>query len=229
MHYEAWTGCKSDVSHLQISSSLDWAYIPKQVQKGKLESRAVKVCLLGQQTDEAKGYQLENLECGKLIASLDIQFFENNIPSDLAVIGIDTPKILTIVVDKLVNDVLAKENVTTVAQSNSRLTHIISDTIPTNIVDQNHTPEIVHSITPINNVTSEVPSSLPPIQKKTSKWDYLSRKDVSTYVYKLAECYGLLAINDAITLDGSVNLTFIAVTNEPRTYYEALYSLYSSE
>jgi len=78
-------------------------------------------------------------------------------------------------------------------------------------------------------VTSEVPSSLPPIQKKTSKWDYLSRKDVSTYVYKLAECYGLLAINDAITLDGSVNLTFIAVTNEPRTYYEALYSLYSSE
>jgi len=52
---------------------------------------------------------------------------------------------------------------------------------------------------------------------------------VSTHVHKPAERYRLLAINDAITLGGSVNLTFIIVTNEPRTYYEALCSLYSSE
>jgi len=38
-----------------------------------------------------------------------------------------------------------------------------------------------------------------------------------------------LAINDDITLDDSVNLTFIAVINEPITYHKALCSLYSSE
>ena len=38
-----------------------------------------------------------------------------------------------------------------------------------------------------------------------------------------------MAINDAITLGSSVNLTFIIVINEPRTYYEALCSLYLSE
>ena len=80
-----------------------------------MESRAVKVCLLGWWTDEAKGYQLEDLESSKLIALQNVQFFENDIPSDLAVIGIDTLKILTIVVDKFVNDALAKENITAVA------------------------------------------------------------------------------------------------------------------
>ena len=48
-------------------------------------------------------------------------------------------------------------------------------------------------------------------------------------VYKLAEHYGLLAINNIISLSGFVNLIFIAITNEPRTYYEVLCSLYSSE
>jgi len=49
------------------------------------------------------------------------------------------------------------------------------------------------------------------------------------YVYKLAECCGLLAINDTINLGGSINLTFIAVTNESRTYHKALYSFYLSK
>jgi len=35
------------MSHLQIIGSLGWAHISKQVQKEKLESRVVKVCLLG--------------------------------------------------------------------------------------------------------------------------------------------------------------------------------------
>ena len=48
-------------------------------------------------------------------------------------------------------------------------------------------------------------------------------------VCKPATCYRLLAINDAISLGDSVNLTFIAVTNEPRTYCKALCSSYSSE
>ena len=44
--YEAWTEHKPDVSHLCVFGSLGWAHVPKQVRKGKLESRAVKVWLL---------------------------------------------------------------------------------------------------------------------------------------------------------------------------------------
>ena len=67
--YEAWTGHKADVSHLWIFGLLGWVYVPKQVRRGKLESRAVKVHLLGWWNNEAKGYQLEDLENRKLIAS----------------------------------------------------------------------------------------------------------------------------------------------------------------
>ena len=49
------------------------------------------------------------------------------------------------------------------------------------------------------------------------------------HVRKPAEHYGLLTINDAISLGGSVNLIFIAIANEPRTYCKVLYSSYSSE
>ena len=65
--------------------------------------------------------------------------------------------------NKFINNVLTKENVTTVAQSNSKLTHIVSDTILMNIVDQKNILEIACPITSINNITSEVLSDLPPI------------------------------------------------------------------
>ena len=45
---------------------------------------------------------------------------------------------------------------------------------------------------------------------------------------KPTEYYRLLAINDTISLGGSVNLTFIAITNGPRTYHKALCSSYSN-
>ena len=67
--YEAWTGHKPDVSHLRIFDSLGQAHIPKQVRKGKLESRAVKFWLLEWWTDETKGYQLEDMKNSKLITS----------------------------------------------------------------------------------------------------------------------------------------------------------------
>ena len=81
--YEAWTGRKADVSHLRIFGSLGWAHVPKQVRRGKLESRAVKVRLLGWWNNEAKGYRLEDLENRKLIALRDVHFFEDDSPSDL--------------------------------------------------------------------------------------------------------------------------------------------------
>ena len=45
--YKSWTSRQLDVSHLRIWESFRWAHVPKQVQKGKLESRAVSVGLLG--------------------------------------------------------------------------------------------------------------------------------------------------------------------------------------
>jgi len=47
------------------------AYISKQVQKRKLESRVVSVRLLGWWNNETKGYRLEDLESGggKVIVS----------------------------------------------------------------------------------------------------------------------------------------------------------------
>ena len=78
-------------------------------------------------------------------------------------------------------------------------------------------------------MTSKVLFDLLLIQKKSFKQDCLLRKNVSTHVYKLAECYRLLAINDTITLDSFVNLIFIAVTNKPRIYCETLHFSYSSE
>jgi len=67
--YEAWTGRKPDVSHLRVFGSLGWAHVPRQVRRGKLESQAVKVQMLGWWVNKAKGYRLEDLENGKLIAS----------------------------------------------------------------------------------------------------------------------------------------------------------------
>jgi len=101
--------------------------------------------------------------------------------------------------------------------------HIVSDTISTDVVGQNNTPKIAHTIISINN---KVLSDLLPIQNKTSKWNYLPKRDMSMCMYKLAEHCRLLAINDA---NSAVNLTFIVVTNEPRTYYEVLCSFYLSE
>ena len=45
--YEAWTGQKPDVSHLQIFGSIGWAHVPRPVRDGKLQSQAVKVWMLG--------------------------------------------------------------------------------------------------------------------------------------------------------------------------------------
>ena len=67
--YEAQTSHKPDISHLYILGLLRWAHISKQVCKGKLESQAIKVKMLGQQINKSKSYCLKNLENNKLITS----------------------------------------------------------------------------------------------------------------------------------------------------------------
>jgi len=44
--------------------------------------------MLGWWVNEAKGYCLEDLENGKLIASRDVRFFEDDSPSDLVSIEV---------------------------------------------------------------------------------------------------------------------------------------------
>ena len=123
--YKAWTRCKPDVSHLRIFGLLGQAYIPKQVRKRKLKSRAVKVCLLGWQTDKAKGYQLEDLENNKLIALQDVQFFEDNSPSDLVTIDISTPTITVTVIDNFVDYALVHGKTKTSGKSSPKSIHNI--------------------------------------------------------------------------------------------------------
>ena len=88
--YKAQTGRKLDVSHLHIWGSFGWAHVFKQVQKEKLESSAVSVRLLGQWNNETKGYRLENLESEdrKVIASQDVKFMKDKVPSNLTVIDV---------------------------------------------------------------------------------------------------------------------------------------------
>ena len=45
--------------------------------------------MLGWWTDETKGYRLEDLENNKLIASKDVQFLEDETPSELAIMDIE--------------------------------------------------------------------------------------------------------------------------------------------
>ena len=100
--YTKWNELKKkpDISHLQIFGSLGWAYVLKEVWEGKLESRAVRVCMLGQWADETKGSRLEDLENGKLITSRDVQFCEDTTPSELACMEVG----LTHSSDKEIND-----------------------------------------------------------------------------------------------------------------------------
>ncbi len=100
--YEACTGRKADISHLQVFGSLRWAHLPEPVCEGKLESRAVMVQMLGWWTDEMKRYWLEDLENGKLIASQDIHFLEDDIPSDLAVVEINQPQVPSQQIDSVI-------------------------------------------------------------------------------------------------------------------------------
>jgi len=191
--YEAWTGRKPDVSHLRIFGSLGWAHIPKQVRKGKLESRVVKVWLLGWWTNKTKGYQLEDMENGKLITSQDIQFFEDSSP----------------------NDAINRE-------ANQRDTHQDSES-SYNISEIPTVPSTNHSTTPTNDEPNHIPAASPSAPKKSLKWNNLPKRDASNCTQKPPERYALLSTDNAIAINDSLNLGFVAVANEPQSFQEAAY------
>ncbi|KAJ3563959.1 hypothetical protein NP233_g8606 [Leucocoprinus birnbaumii] len=165
--YEVWTGQKLDISHLRIFGLFGWALVPKEVRHGKLESRAVRVRMLGWWTDETKGWRLEDLENGKLIASRDVNFDENDTPSELA--SIDLPRATTEEVDEFVDDAI--DNGTS------------SEDEPKSAEALEQRP-----LTPPNIVSPA--SKPPPAPRKTTKWSDLPKREPSSWTRKPVERYG---------------------------------------
>ena len=218
--YKAQTRCKPDVSHLRIFGLLGQVHIPKQVRKRKLKSRAVKVCLLGWQTDKAKGYQLEDLKNNKLIASQDVQFFEDNSPSDLVTIDISTPTITVTVIDNFVDYALVHGKTKTSGKSSPKSIHNI---FPIDVGNASTASDFIRQD---DNDTNQILLLHPPDVKKTLKQDLLPKRETFSHAHKLPEQYGLLTIDDILTLGGFANITFIAVTGEPCSLQEVLSSSY---
>jgi len=161
--YEAWTGQKPDVSHLRIFRSIGWAHVPRLVHDGKLQSRAVKVWMLGWWTDELKEYRLEDLETpGKLISSCNVDFIEDSSPNDLAIIDNISPPPESI--NKLVDNTISTESTTP----------SFSAPDPTKV----HLPESRPSTPPPEPVKELL--SIPPAPKKVSKWQNLPKREPSS-------------------------------------------------
>ena len=166
--YEAWTGQKPDVSHLQIFGLIGWAYVPKPVCDGKLQSQAVKVRMLGWWTDKSKGYCLEDLETPrKLISSCDVDFIEDSSPNDLAIIDNISPPPKSI--NKLVNDAILTDSTTP--------SLLASD--PTKV----HLPESRPSTPSLEPVKESLSS--PPAPKKVSKWQSLPKRELLSRNHQL--------------------------------------------
>ena len=137
--FEAWTGQKPDISYLRIFGLLGWAWVPKEVRKEKLESRAVKVKMLGQWSDETKGYRLEDLENSKLITLRNVWFFKDETPSDLAIAEVNIKYPSTNDIDRLVDNAInnnqdtatstisrqSSDNIIPIATNNTLTYHIL--------------------------------------------------------------------------------------------------------
>jgi len=162
--------------------------------------------LLGWWTDETKGYQLEDMENGKLITSQDVQFFEDSSPSELAVIDIGAPTVLTDDLNNFIDDTINRE-------ANQQDTHQDSES-SCNISEISTVSSTDHPTTPTNNEPNHIPAVPPPAPKKLLKWNNLSKRDVSNRTRKPPERYALLSTDNAIAINDSLNLGFVAVANE---------------
>jgi len=217
--YEAWTGHKPDVSHLHVFGSLGWARVLEEVRKGKFESRAVKVRMLGWWTDETKGYCLEDLENGKLIATCDVCFTEDSSSSELAVVEVDAPPYDPGAVNNLIDSALAKD-VVAVPEVSHNVTPSISDPPITPVTQDDVSPNLVKENPTVSSISTPL---------KSTEWDSLPKRELSSHSCKPPTRLGLFAINDAVSLNTNHHLAFVAVANEPHTYQEALQSPYSKQ
>lgn len=186
--YTEWsrTGKKPDVSHLRIFGSYGWAHVPKEVRHGKLESRAVHVHMLGWWADETKGYRLEDLENGKLITSHDVQFYEDNIPSELAQVDTSSSHSTTERVHGLINtefypqdDIPQKIYMPAQPSDLSQMTEG-DDNYVSASKEGTPTEELMYPSRPATPTHTPEMTEAPPTPQKSKKWDDLPRQAPST-------------------------------------------------
>ena len=159
--------------------------------------------------------------------SQNVQFFENKLSGELTIVDVSMLAISTEVVNKFVNNILIKyKSIVTGFQpkSVSNISSFLMKSINANNVLSN-----IHSIILSSNNTSRILSNPPSAPKKFLKQINLSKRNTSSYIYKLVKHYRLIAINNAIIASGLVNFVFIIVINELRTYRKALCFLYSTK
>jgi len=111
------------------------------------------------------------MENSKLITSQDVQFFEDSSPSELAVIDIGAPIVLTGDLNDFIDDTINREANQQDTHQDSKSSHNISE-IPTVLSTDCTT-------TPTNNEPNYIPAAPPPASKKPLKWNNLPKRDVS--------------------------------------------------
>jgi len=161
------------------------------------------------------------MENGKLITSRDVQFFKDSSPSELAVMDIGAPTVSTGDLNDFIDDAINREANQQDTHQDSESSHNISE-IPT-------VPSTDCPTTPTNNEPNHIPAASPLASKKPLKWNNLPKRDASNRTQKPPERYALLSTDNAIAINDSLNLGFVAVANEPRSFQEALQSPYSKQ
>ena len=122
---------------------------------------------------------------------------------------INEPDIPPHQVNELVNNTLHKGNST------------LPVSIPADIINKSTFKNKVHTIPVLQVLNRKVINQLPTVSKKSTKWDNLPKWKHSGREHKPVKKYRYLSINDAVTINKSINLVFIAMANELHTYYEA--------
>ena len=159
-----------------------------------------------------KGYHLEDLENGKLIASWDVRFFEDDSPSNLASIEVQDAPANNQDVNTLVNNAIQKDITLLSIQKDDTL------------LKESPSPLAV----PLFNdaeINSPAKVSRP---DKVPNSPSLPAPRCSGYKQKTPSYFALITIDDVIIL-GNVNFAFIAIAEEPKTYQEAIHFPHSKQ
>jgi len=99
------------------------------------------------------------LENRKLIASRDVHFFEDNSPSDLAIVDIGTKITPLTGINDLVDNAIAKDKGFSTILSHHELTSDVSEFIPMST-------DPAQPTTPVNNTNDNDPPIPPPVPRK---------------------------------------------------------------
>jgi hypothetical protein len=193
--------------------------------------------LLGYWADETKGYRLEDAETGKLITSRDVRFLEDERPTDLAVIE-GSPKgtarmgeLMEIQPDgSLIPVMPAPENPPTVSSQEPAASNETKPApTPEPPVPANE-PEPVAAPAPDPNVSV-------PRAPRNNKWADLPRREQPTRAHNAPARYQGgsseqevdTAIHKKNQHQAFIHQAFVAYTEDPNTYAEAMASPYSKE